>query len=79
MNQMQSHMEIAIESIKVFMNDGKLDATEFDRLIELALRDQVIDADERRVLLRILVQAEQAGIDTITRARIAQVREAQKL
>jgi len=71
---MKSHTEITIESIKVFMNDGKLDATEFDRLIELAMRDQVIDADEKRVLLRILAQAEQAGLDAAARARIEDVR-----
>ncbi len=79
MRQMKSHTEITLESIKVFANDGKLDATEFDRLIELALRDQIIDDDERRVLFKILVQAEGAGIDAATRARIDQVRAAQKL
>jgi len=79
MSQMRSHTEIAIESIKVFANDGKLDVIEFDRLIELALRDQIIDADERRVLLKILVQAEGAGLDASTRGRIDQVRAAQKL
>ena len=79
MSQMKSHTEITLASIHVFANDGKLDATEFDKLIEFALRDQIIDADERRVLLKILVQAEGAGIDAGTRARIDQVRAAQKL
>ncbi len=76
---MKSHTEITIESIKVFMNDGKLDSTEFDRLIDLALRDQVIDEDEKRVLLRILAQAEQGGLDAATRARIEQVRAQHKI
>lgn len=79
MSKMKSHTEMALESIKIFANDGKLDATEFDRLIDIALRDQIIDEDERRVLGRILVQAEGAGIDAITRARIEQVRATQKL
>ena len=79
MSQMKSHTGITIESITGFMNHGKLDAVGFDRPIELAVRDQIIDPDERRVLLKILMQAEIAGLDTATRARIEQARATQIL
>ena len=45
-----SYIEIAFESVKVFSNDGELDESELAFLLGLALRDQVVDEDERRVL-----------------------------
>ena len=70
----KSHIEITIHSMKVFLDDGKLDIAELNFLLGLAMLDNGIDEDERRVLKNILSQAEKGELDPSTRAHIEQVR-----
>lgn len=70
----KSHIEIAIEATKVFLNDGKLDIAELNFLLGLALRDNGIDEDERRVLNNIIAQAEKSPIDATTRTHLEWVK-----
>ena len=74
MQQAKSYIEIAIESIQAFANDGKLDAAELQRMLDIALRDGQIDADELRVLGKIVMQAEKEPLDADVQALIAQIR-----
>ena len=74
MQQAKSYIEIAIESIQAFANDGKLDAAELQRMLDIALRDGQIDADELRVLGKIVMQAEKGPLDPDVQALIAQIR-----
>ncbi len=74
MQQAKSYIEIAIESIQAFANDGKLDAAELQRMLDIALRDGQIDADELRVLGKIVGQAEKGPLDADVQALIAQIR-----
>ncbi len=74
MQQAKSYIEIAIESIQAFANDGKLDAAELQRMLDIALRDGQIDADELRVLGKIVAQAEKSPLDADVQALIAQIR-----
>ncbi|QDH68812.1 hypothetical protein [Marilutibacter alkalisoli] len=74
MTQPHSHLEIALASIRVFADDGQLDVAELNGLLDLALRDHVIDPDERRVLGNILVQAEKGPVAPEVARRIGEVR-----
>ena len=74
MQQAKSYIEIAIESIQAFANDGKLDAAELQSMLDIALRDGQIDADELRVLGKIVMQAEKGPLDSDVQALIAQIR-----
>ena len=74
MQQAKSYIEMAIESIQAFANDGKLDAAELQRMLDIALRDGQIDADELRVLGKIVLQAEKGPLDVDVQALIAQIR-----
>ena len=74
MPQAKSHIEIAFRSIAVFADDGQLDIGEINFLLGLALRDEIVDEDEKRVLGTIFAQAEQTRIDAAVAARIAQLR-----
>ncbi len=75
MQQAKSYIEMAIESIQVFANDGKLDAAELQRMLDIALRDGQIDADEMRVLGKIVAHAEKGPVDADVQALIAQIRQ----
>jgi hypothetical protein len=71
----RSHLDIAIASIHVFTDDGRLDLAELEKLLALALRDGVVDEDEKRVLANILLRAERDGVDEAVLTRIDQVRQ----
>jgi LDH2 family malate/lactate/ureidoglycolate dehydrogenase len=73
--KIRSHHEIAIASIHVFSDDGRLDLAELEKLLALALRDAIVDEDEKRVLANILTRAERDGVDESVLTRIDQVRQ----
>ena len=78
MSKLRSHHEIAITSIHVFTDDGRLDLAELEKLLALALRDEVVDEDEKRVLANILTRAERDerdGVAADVQTRIDQVRQ----
>ncbi|WP_145985398.1 hypothetical protein [Marilutibacter maris] len=74
MTEPHSHLEIALASIRVFTDDGRMDLGELERLLELALRDRAVDEDEKRVLANIFARAEKDGVEAEVAARIAEVR-----
>jgi hypothetical protein len=71
----KSYIEIAFESIKVFTDDGRLDLGELNFLLGLALRDDHVDDDERRVLGRVFAQAEKGQMADVVRERIDEARQ----
>lgn len=75
MSKLPSHHEIAVASIHVFSDDGRLDLAELEKLLALALRDEVVDEDEKRVLGNILTRAERDGVEPDVQARIDQARQ----
>ncbi len=70
----KSHIEIAIESTKVFLNDGNLDIAELNFLLGLAMRDNGIDEDEKRVLANIIRRAQTTPLDATTTAHIERIK-----
>lgn len=50
----RDYLELTYRSINCFANDGKLDVYELDRLIAIAMKDGIIDANEKRVLENII-------------------------
>jgi hypothetical protein len=74
MAQPKSHLEIALASIPVFTNDGTLDVAELQKLLDLALRDKIVDEDEKRVLGNIFKQAELGQLDAQVKHRIDEAR-----
>ena len=70
----QSHIEIAYSSIRVFTDDGQMDVGELNFLLGLALRDSVVDEDEKRVLRKVFSQAELGKLSPLVKERIAEAR-----
>lgn len=71
---LNSHLEIAVTSIKCFTDDGQLDLNELNFLLGLALRDNVVDEDEKRVLGSIFQQALSGNVNSLVRDRISEVK-----
>ena len=69
-----SYIEIAYSSIRVFSDDGQLDLGELNFLLGLALRDSVVDDEEKRVLAKIFAQAELGKLAPQVKDRIALAR-----
>ena len=67
-------MEMAVYAIQIFSNDGTMDDHEFDCLLGLAREDGVVDADERRVLGRVLDRVDRQRVPDALWARIGSVR-----
>lgn len=72
--QMQSHLKIALESIRCFTDDGQLDEGEINYLLGLATADGHVDAEERRVLSNILAQVPPGKVKESTRKHIEAVK-----
>lgn len=73
--QPKSYTEIAWSAIKVFADDGTLDEGELNFLLGLALRDKIVDDDEKRVLKSIFDRAESSSsLAAKVRDRIQSVR-----
>jgi len=68
------HLDIVLASINVFSNDGRLDLSELNHLLALALRDQIVDDEEKRVLARIFTEAEKGQLTADVAQRIAEAR-----
>ncbi|WP_242101948.1 hypothetical protein [Lysobacter sp. M2-1] len=75
LSKLDSHLKLALASIPVFTDDGRMDLAELDRLLAVALEDQVVDPEEKRVLANVLARAEKDGVDAEVQARIGEVRQ----
>jgi len=71
----RDYLELAWRSIQCFTDDGKLDAHELNRLLAVALRDGVVDDNEKRVLKNILDRVTPAELTPEMRVAMQKVRE----
>ena len=75
MNQeSRDYLEIAYRSIQCFSNDGVLLVPELDELVTVALRDGVVDDNEKRVLGAIIAKLGAADLTPQMVARIGELR-----
>lgn len=74
LSKLNHHLKLALASIQVFTDDGRMDCEELDKLLAVALADGVVDDEEKRVLANILARAEKDGVDAEVQARIREVR-----
>lgn len=68
------YLEIAYRSIQCFTNDGVLLVPELDELVTVALRDGVVDDNEKRVLASIIAKLGPADLTPEMLVRIGELR-----
>ena len=73
-SRLNQHLKLALASIQVFTDDGRMDLAELEKLLAVAEEDGRVDDEERRVLANILKRAEQDGVGAEVQARIGEVR-----
>lgn len=74
MVEQKPHLEIASACVGCFTDDGTLDLGELDFLLGIALRDGVIDDDEKRVLGNIFRQVSRSDVSQQVWDRITEVK-----
>lgn len=70
----RDYLELSFKSIQCFANDGKLLLNEFQELIDIALRDGVVDDNEKRVLGNIIARLSPAELTKEMLEQIEQLR-----
>ncbi len=69
-----SHIELAYSSIPVFADDGTIDMGELNFLMGIALRDDRIDEDEKRILKSIFDRVSAGDVTPRVWERIEAIR-----
>ncbi len=54
MTESRDYLEMTFHSINCFADDGKLDVNELNQILAIALKDGVVDDNEKRVLANII-------------------------
>ena len=74
MQESRDYLEMAFRSIKCFADDGKLLVHELESLVDIASRDGVVDANEKRVLAGIVARLNPAELSAEMQVKIAGLR-----
>ena len=67
----RDYLEIAYRSIQCFSDDGKLQPAELERLVAIAIKDGVVDPNEKRVLGNIIKRLNPAELTPTMQVRLA--------
>jgi hypothetical protein len=65
-----AHIEMSLLAIECFMNDGKLDAKELDKMVALAEQDGEISQEEVSVLKSVIKRIKPEEIDAAMKRRL---------
>lgn len=74
MAENRDYLEMAFRSINCFADDGKLDVAELDEILEIALRDGVVDDNEKRVLGNIISRLTPDELTSEMRSKVAKIK-----
>ena len=70
----RDYLDLVFRSIHCFSNDDRLLPAELDELMQIALRDETVDANEKRVLGSIFAKLVPAELTPEMLEKIAQIR-----
>lgn len=71
----RDYLEMSYRSIRCFADDVTLSLAELDSLVSIAMRDGVVDENEKRVLAAIIKRLNPGELTPAMLARIAQLRQ----
>ena len=74
MRENRDYLEMTFHSINCFANDGKLDVYELNQIVTIALKDGVVDDNEKRVLSNIIARLNHAELSGELLAKVEEVK-----
>jgi aspartate-semialdehyde dehydrogenase len=75
MSEPRDYLEMSFRSIQCFSNDGKLDAQELGKILDIAEQDGEIDQNEVRVLKNIISRIKPDEIDQAMEKKLKEISE----
>ena len=75
MVESRDYLEMTFHSINCFADDGTLSVNELDQIVSIALKDGVIDDNEKRVLQNIVGRLKESELTGALKDRVAQLRQ----
>ena len=70
----RDYLEMTFHSINCFANDGRLDVEELNQIVSIALKDGIVDDNEKRVLSNIIGRLKEHELDGELAAKVTQLR-----
>ncbi|KZX85339.1 hypothetical protein A3715_28395 [Oleiphilus sp. HI0009] len=65
---------MTFHSINCFADDGKLDVNEINQILAIALKDGVVDDNEKRVLSNIIGRLNEAELDVEMLSKVEEIK-----
>lgn len=72
----RDYLEMAFRSIQCFANDGRLLVHELQEIFDIAMRDGVVDQNEKRILQNIFARLDASELTGEMVEKISQIRTA---
>lgn len=76
MSESRDYLEMTFHSINCFANDGTLDLNELQQILKIALKDGVVDDNEKRVLANIINRLNEAELEGELLAQVEEIKTA---
>ena len=73
MVQSRDYLEMSFRSIECFTNDGRIDAYELGKILDIAEKDGEVDQDEIRVLRGIISRIRPDEVDEPLRQKLEEI------
>lgn len=74
MSENRDYLEMTFHSINCFADDGKLDANELNQILAIALKDGVVDDNEKRVLSNIIGRLNEEELDGEMLSKVEEIK-----
>lgn len=74
MRENRDYLEMTFHSINCFADDGSLDVNELNQILAIALKDGIVDDNEKRVLTNIIGRLNESELEGELLSKVEEVK-----
>lgn len=74
MRENRDYLEMTFHSINCFADDGTLDVNELNQILAIALKDGIVDDNEKRVLTNIIGRLNESELEGELLSKVEEVK-----